>query len=185
MRAIPNMTVFAPVDDLETEKIVRYMAENEGPMYLRVNRNALPRLTDEDTPFIFGKPYVMREGKDAVVFAHGVMVKKALDAAEALTGRIDVKVVNVSTLKPLPESEIAAAADGVRGIVVAEEHSVIGGLCSIVAQAMRGRGTPIEFVAVQDEFGTSAQNYNELLEKYNLTSEAVIKAVETAVGKAE
>jgi transketolase len=177
MRAMPNMTVFAPVDDLETERIVRYMAENEGPMYIRINRNPLQRVTSERDVFEFGKPAVLRDGKDITVFAHGVMVKKALDAAEDLSGTVDVKVVNVSTLKPLAEDEIVSAAAGSRGIVVAEEHSVIGGLCAAVSQAMRGHGIPIEFVAIQDMFGTSAQNYEELLEEYNLTTDAVINAI--------
>ena len=178
MRAIPHMTVFAPADDLETEQIVKYMVENKGPMYLRVNRNPLPRLTDAAAPFVFGKPSVMREGGDAVVFAHGVTVGLALQAAEAMKQSAAVKVVNVSTLKPLDEREIAAAVGTARGIVVAEEHSVIGGLCSIVSQAMRGHGIPMEFVAIQDEFGTSAQNYGELLERYGLTADAVRAALE-------
>ncbi|MFH1880862.1 MAG: transketolase C-terminal domain-containing protein [Bacillota bacterium] len=182
MRAIPHLTVFAPVDDLETEQIVKYMVENEGPMYLRVNRNPLPRLTAEDTPFIFGKPAVMHEGGGVVVFAHGVMVEKALNAAKAMGQSTDIKVVNVSTLKPLDEREIIAAAGSARGIVVAEEHSVIGGLCSIVSQAMRGHGIPMEFVAIQDEFGTSAYNYDELLERYNLTADAIKAAVDKVSG---
>ena len=181
MRAIPHLTVLAPVDDLETEQMVRYMVEHEGPMYLRVNRNPLPRLTGENTPFVFGKPTVLREGNGAVVFAHGIMVEKALRAAETMKADADVKVVNVGTLKPLADAEIIAAVGNARGIVVAEEHSVIGGLCSIVAQAMRGQGIPMEFVAIQDEFGTSAHTYDELLERYSLTAGAIRAAVENVL----
>ncbi len=174
-RAIPNMTVLAPADDLEAEAMVRYMASHDGPMYLRVNRNPLPRVT-ENVGFEFGRPSVIREGKDVVVFAHGVMVSRALAAAQSLCGRPDVKVVNVSTLKPLDEKYIIDAAKGMKGVVVAEEHSCIGGLCSIVSQALRGSAIPTEYVAVKDSFGTSARGYDELLEHYGLTAEAVEKA---------
>lgn len=182
MRAIPNVTVLAPVDAVETAKMVKAMVETSGPMYLRLNRNVLPVLTDPVTPYQIGKMYTIREGGDVVVFSHGVMVSRSLDAAKALEEKgISVKVVNVSTLKPLDREAIIAHTKGMKAVVVAEEHSVIGGLCSAVAEALRSELVPIEFVGIQDTFGTSAHSYEELLEKYNLTALNVQAAIEKLV----
>lgn len=178
MRAIPNMTVLCPVDAVETRKMVRAAVGHEGPVYLRINRNDLPIMTDEDSQFEIGSIYTKREGKDAVIFANGVMVSKALEAAEELEKRgVSVKVVNVPTLKPFDESIIREAVKGFKAVVTAEEHSVIGGLGSAVAKALRGETKlPIEFVGIEDRFGTSAYNYDELLEYYGLTSKAIEEA---------
>lgn len=175
MRAIPNMTVLAPVDAVETSKMVRAAAQWEGPVYLRLNRNDLPIMTDEKLPFELGRIYTKREGKDVVIFAIGVMVSKALEAAAALEEKgISAKVVNVPTLKPLDEIAIKEAVKGYMAVVTAEEHSVIGGLGSAIAEALRGETNhKIEFVGIKDSFGTSASNYDELMEYYGLTSKAI------------
>lgn len=179
MRAIPTMTVLAPVDAVETKKMVRAMAEAKGPMYLRLNRNPLPILTDPDTPYEIGRAYTMREGSDVVVFSHGVMVSRSLEAAAALEKKgVRVKVVNVSTIKPLDEEAIIAHARGMKAVVVAEEHNYIGGLCDAVAEALRAVPVSMEFVAIPNSYGTSARNYDELLARYNLTSAAVAAAIE-------
>jgi transketolase len=176
MRAIPNMTVLVPADAVETEKMVRAMAEFSGPAYIRINRNDLPVVTDVNEDFIIGKLYVKRQGSDVVVFANGVMLSKALEAAEELEkDGISVKVVNVSTLKPLDNSEIIKEAKGFKLAIAAEEHSINGGLGSAVAVALAG-SLPIEFIAINDEFGTSAESYEILLEQYGLTSDAIVKA---------
>jgi len=182
MRAIPNVTVLAPVDGIETEKMVKAMVEEKGPMYLRLNRNPMPILTDPGTPYEIGKVYTMRKGSEVVIFSHGLMVSRSLEAAEAMEKKgVSVKVVNVSTLKPLDRAAIIANAKGMKAVIVAEEHSVIGGLCSAVAEALRAELVPIEFVGIQDSFGTSARNYDELLEKYNLTSAAIEAAIEKMI----
>lgn len=182
MRAIPNVTVLAPVDGIETEKMVKAMVEEKGPMYLRLNRNPMPILTDPGTPYEIGKMYTMRKGSEVVIFSHGLMVSRSLEAAEAMEKKgVSVKVVNVSTLKPLDRAAIIANAKGMKAVIVAEEHSVIGGLCSAVAEALRAELVPIEFVGIQDSFGTSARNYDELLEKYNLTSAAIEAAIEKMI----
>lgn len=179
MRAIPNVTVLAPVDAVETEKMVIAMVEAKGPMYLRLNRNIMPALTDPSTPYEIGKMYTMRQGSDVVVFSHGVMVSRSIEAAEAMEKKgVSVKVVNVSTLKPLNREAIIANTRGMKAVIIAEEHSVIGGLCSAVAEALRSELVPIEFVGIQDCFGTSARGYDELLERYNLTSAAVEATIE-------
>lgn len=179
MRAIPNMKVFVPVDAVETKKIVKAIAENPGPAYLRINRNDLPIFTSEDGDFEIGKLYTIKEGKDVIVFANGVMVSKALEAAKELEEEgISVKVVNVSTVKPLDQKAVIELAKSCKAVVTAEEHSIVGGLGSSIAEALRlEKNIPIEFVGVKDTFGTSASNYDELLEYYGLTSQAVKDAV--------
>ena len=183
MRALPNMQVFSPVDAVETEKIVRYMAKEKGPMYLRVNRNDLPVLTSKDEEFVPGKVYTIREGKDAVVFATGVMVSIALEAAEELEKEgVNVKVVNVPSIKPIDADSVAEIAAGVKGVVTAEEHSVIGGLGSTICECLAPRvAKKVFFVGVQDSFGTSGENYDVLLKKYGLTKENVMAAVKKSL----
>ena len=179
MRGIPGMTVLVPVDAVETTKMVAAMVDHPGPMYIRINRNDLPILTPADTPFEIGKLYTIREGGDVVVFANGVMVSRALTAAEELAAEgISVKVVNVSTIKPLDRQAVIDAAKGMKAVVTAEEHSVIGGLGSAIAEALRRENrAPLDFVGVEDVFGTSAYNYDELLAHYGLTSQAVAAKV--------
>ena len=179
MRGIPGMTVLVPVDAVETTKMVAAMVDHPGPVYIRINRNDLPILTPADTPFEIGKLYTVKEGSDAVVFANGVMVSKALTAAEELAAEgISVKVVNVSTIKPLDRQAVIDAAKGMKAVVTAEEHSVIGGLGSAIAEAIRREPhAPLDFVGVEDVFGTSAYNYDELLVHYGLTSQAIAAKV--------
>ena len=179
MRGIPGMTVLVPVDAVETTKMVAAMVNQPGPVYIRINRNDLPILTPTDTPFEIGKLYTMREGKDVVVFANGVMVSRALAAAEELAAEgVSVKVVNVSSVKPLDRKAVIECAKGMKAVVTAEEHSVIGGLGSAIAEALRlERGAPLDFVGIEDVFGTSALNYEELLVHYGLTAQAITAKV--------
>jgi transketolase len=178
MRAIPNMTVLIPADGIETRKMVRASVEYEGPVYIRINRNEMPDVVPEGHEFEIGKPYVIRKGKDITVFAHGYMVFKALKAAETLEKEgITLRIVNVSTMKPIDEKAIEKLASGVKGIVTVEEHSIIGGLASVIAFILRGQAMPIEAVAIKDCFGQSALDYEQLLEHYGLTETAIIKAV--------
>lgn len=181
MRAIPNMTVLVPADAVETRKMIKAMVSWPGPVYLRINRNDLPILTSENGEYQVGKLYTVREGKDVVVFANGVMVSKSVEAAEALEKEgISVKVVNLSTVKPLDRQAVIECVQGAWGVVTAEEHSVIGGVGSAIAEALRGVvGLPLEFVGIQDRFGTSAYNYEELLVRYGLTSEAIVSSIRT------
>jgi transketolase len=179
MRAIPNMTVLVPVDAVETSKMVKAMVAWPGPVYLRINRADLPIYTSESGDYQIGKLYTMKEGKDAVVFANGVMVSMALEAAKSLEEQgISVKIVNVSTVKPLDRQAVIDCVRGFKGVVTAEEHTVIGGLGSAIAEALRGETSqPLEFVGIQDNFGTSAYNYEELLLRYGLTADAIVNSV--------
>ncbi len=178
MRAIPNMTVLAPADAAETIKMVEAAVEYEGPVYLRLNRNPLPDIYDEGYDFQIGMPSMVREGSDLVIFAHGILVYEAIEAANALNEEgISVRVVNVSSLKPVDEKEIKRICEGMRGIVTAEEHSIIGGLGDIVSAIMKGSSIPMESIGIHDQFGQSAQSYRELLEHYGLTSKELIEAI--------
>ncbi|MBP8304053.1 MAG: transketolase family protein [Phycisphaerae bacterium] len=178
MRAIPNMTILSPADGTETRKATRAAAEYDGPVYMRIVRNDVPDVTEERQDFKIGRPTVLRKGTDVVVFAHGVMVHRSLQAAQTLEKKgLSVRVVNVSTLKPIDDKTIRRLADGVKGVVTAEEHTIIGGLASAVAFALRGQALPMEAVAIQDCFGQSALHYEQLLEHYGLTDAAVVKAV--------
>jgi transketolase len=184
MRAIPNMTVLAPADGTETRKMVRKIVGYNGPVYLRINRHDLPDLFPEDQEFVIGKPYLIREGKDIVVFANGIMVSRAFKASEELEKEgISVRVVNVSSLKPVDETEIKKFASDVRGIITAEEHSLIGGLASVITYILRGNGLPLIPVGIEDRFGQSAHGYDELLEEYGLTSENIVNSVKKLVLK--
>ena len=178
MRVIPNMSVFVPADANETVAITKYMATHEGPMYIRVNRNSYDNVTPEGAEFKPGEPVVLKEGTDVTVFACGVMVLKALEAAKALEGKISVRVVNVPSIKPMNREAIAALAKDVKGVVTAEEHSVIGGLGGAIAEALRLERTPIEFVGVEDRFGESAHNYDDILNYLGLTAAHIQEAVE-------
>ena len=183
MRAIPNMTILSPADGIETKKMTRAMADYEGPVYMRIVRNDVPDVTDEKQEFKIGRPSVMREGTDVTVFAHGYMVYKSLKAAEALEKEgVSLRIVNMSTLKPIDEEAIKKFVSGVKGVVTVEEHTIIGGLASAIAFAMRGTAIPMEAVAIQDCFGQSALNYEQLLEHYGLTDTAVVKAVKKVLG---
>ena len=176
-RAVPNMTVLCPADANETVECVKAMAAWDGPCYLRLNRNDYENVTPEGKPFEIGKPYVLRPGTDVTVFATGYMVGLALQAAQALEGRVSVRVVNVPTIKPLDEALVNELAADVKGVVTAEEHNVVGGLGAAIAQALCKACKPMEFVGVQDCFGCSAKDYGALLAHYGLTKEAIMEAV--------
>jgi transketolase len=180
MRAIPNMTVVVPVDAEETRKVVRASIEYQGPMYIRINRSSLPVLTGPETAFKIGKMNLMAEGSDVTVFATGLMVYQALQARETLAkDGVSIAVVNVSTIKPLAKNEILQYAKNVKGIVTAEEHSMIGGLGGAIAEAISDQTIPIKMVGINDEFGQSASSHEELLEYYHLTSQTIIEKVKT------
>jgi len=184
MRVLPNMTVLSPCDAVETEQMVKAMVEHHGPMYIRINRNDLKVVTDPDEEYHIGKMRLMVEGSDVVVFATGVMVQKSMEAAAVLAAEgISTRVVNVSTIKPLDTQALIAFTRGVKGVVTAEEHSVIGGLGSAVAAALRRSRLPIEMVGIEDQYGTSAENYEILLKHYGLESEDVAQRVRSVLNE--
>ena len=183
MRTLPNMTVIVPCDAVESEKAVFAAAEIEGPVFLRTGRIPTDVITDESTPFTVGKAVTLREGKDAAIIACGTMVAKALDAAKALEGKgVSVRVINMHTIKPLDEEAILKAASECGAVVTAEEHSIIGGLGSAVAEVLADKKcVPFERVGIKDRFGESGSPA-ALCEKLGLTDKdieaAVLRAVE-------
>lgn len=177
MRALPNMTVLVAADAVETKKMVKAMVDFDGPVYLRLNRNDVPVVTREEDPFEIGKPSVLREGKDVAILAMGIMVSRALEAAQALKAEgIEARVVNVSTIKPLSKEKLMECLKGVKGIVTAEEHNIVGGLGGAVAEVLRSECIPMEFVGVEDVFGESSHDYDLLLDRYGLNADAVAAA---------
>ncbi len=176
MRSIPNMTVISPVDALETKKAVKAMVEYNGPVYLRISRTELPIITSEEEPFEIGKVSKIADGKDITIFATGLMVHKALEAREKLA-KVDIsaRIINVSTIKPLDVEKIKEYASDVKGIITAEEHSVIGGLGGAISEALSDELIRIKMVGVQDKFGQSACDYEKLLEHYGLTADQIVK----------
>ena len=184
MRVLPNMTVLCPVDGIETAKMVEALESWDGPVYVRINRNDLPFVFPGDEPFQIGAMLRLRGGTDAVIFACGVMVSRSLQAAEELAKEgISTKVVNVSTLKPIDREAVIEHSRGVRAIVTAEEHTIIGGLGASVLEALRKEThAPVEFIGVKDRFGISALSYEEILIEFGLTSGAIVGAVRGLLG---
>ena len=177
MRTLPNMTVINPADAKEAEAAVLAAIDYQGPVYIRLGRAETKDIHDDSYHFEWGKAEVLRQGSDVTIFATGIMTAKALDAAETLAKQgVQAEVINVHTIKPLDEETVIASAKKTRKVVTAEEHSIIGGLGSAVAEVLaRQCPTKQAFVGVQDSFGESGSP-NDLLEKYGLTTEAIVKA---------
>lgn len=182
MRVLPNMTVVVPCDAVETEKATLALAEREGPCYIRFGREAVPVITDEDSPFEIGKANVLRDGKDAVLFANGAMVYEGLEAAKQLAGEgIDLMVVNLHTVKPLDQEAVVAAARKTGRVITAEEHQAAGGMGSAVAECLAQHyPVPMRILGMQDGFGESGAP-DELMKRYGFSSDAIYQAVKDFV----
>ena len=183
MRSVPNMVVINPADDIETEAAIKAVAEMEGPCYVRLGRMAVSRVNDESNyNFVIGKGITLAEGNDVAIIATGIMVEAALEAKEELAKEgINARVINIHTIKPIDEELIIKAAKETGVIVTAEEHSIIGGLGSAVAEVVSENcPVPVLRVGVKDTFGESGKP-NELLEKYGLTSNDIVNKVKKAL----
>ena len=185
MCLIPGMTVLNPVDAVETRKMVKAMITHQGPVYIRINRNELPVYTPSEGDYEIGKMTRIVEGCDVVIFATGAMVWKSVEAAELLKAEgISAEVINVSCLKPLKKSEILKYIAGKKAIVTADEQTKIGGLGSAIASLIIGEvNLPFEQIGIDDQFGTSAHSYAELLVRYGLTEQDIARAARKALGK--
>ncbi|MBR4862618.1 MAG: transketolase family protein [Firmicutes bacterium] len=178
MRTIPGMTVVNPSDGVSARKLMKQVVDFDGPAYVRLGRAAVPVCYGEDDEIVLGKGNQVRAGKDITVIATGIMVNEALIAAEELAAEgIDVRVIDMHTIKPLDEEIIVKAAQETGAIVTAEEHSVIGGLGSAVAEVVVKK-CPVKMAMVgqQDTFGESGKP-DELKEKYGMTAADIVKAV--------
>ncbi|QQQ87627.1 transketolase family protein [Peptacetobacter hiranonis] len=177
MRSLPNMVVLNPADAVEARQMVLAAAEYVGPMYLRFGRAATPVIHDESYKFELGKGEVVKEGKDVSIIATGIMVAKALEAAETLKADgIDAEVINISTIKPLDNELVLASAKKTGKVVTAEEHSIIGGLGSAVCELLaEEHPVKVTRIGVKDVFGQSGSPA-ALLEHYGLTAADIVKA---------
>jgi transketolase len=178
MRVIPNMRVIVPADAAETVQAIEAVAaDSSGPIYVRLGRAKVPVLFDDTYSFQIGKAARMKDGKDITIVACGIMVSKALEAGDELSkDGIDARILNLSTIKPLDKKTLIKAAKETKGIVTAEEHNVMGGMGGAVAELIcQENPCAMRLIGLQDTFGESGKPA-ELMDKYGLTSQAIVKA---------
>jgi transketolase len=182
--SLPGFNVVVPADAIETVEAVKAAVTTEGPFYIRLGRPKFPAVYKDGYRFNLGKAVMLRPGKDATVIACGIMVSRALEAANNLASQgIDCRVINIPTLKPLDEAAIIEAASQTGAIVVAEEHLLHGGLGSRVAQVVaREKPVPMSFIGIKDVYARSGKP-DELLQKHGLTAEAIEQAVKVFIKK--
>jgi len=180
--ALPGFTVVVPADAIEAAEAIRLAASEHGPFYIRLSRPKTPIVYSEGYHFTLGKAVTMRQGTDATVIAVGIMVAKALEAADVLARQgIYCRVINMHTVKPLDEAAVIKAASETGTIVVAEEHLAQGGLGSRVAQIVaKEEPVPMEFVNLGDRYALSGKA-EELLQRYGLTARDIEESVKSAV----
>lgn len=178
MCSLPNMTVIVPADHREAMQATKAAANFEGPVYLRFGRCNTEDIFDDNYKFEIGKGVTLREGNDVAIIATGIMVQKAIEASDKLKEEgINARVINISTIKPIDRELIIKAAKETKGIVTAEEHSIIGGLGATVSQVVTSsEPTKVKSIGIKDTFGESGTP-DELMKKYGLTSDEIIKAV--------
>lgn len=174
MRVLPNLTVIVPADPVETAAAMRYSLIHEGPMFLRIARVPVPRVHGDDYEFRLGEAVRLREGSDVTLIANGLMVSRALDAADALAARgISARVLSMSTVKPLDREAILDAARTTRGIVTAEEALAAGGLGGAVAEVLaQEHPAPMRILGVPDVFAPTG-TAEFLLEHFGLTAAGI------------
>ena len=185
MRTIPGMTIVNPADAVEAKAAVEAALSTEGPFYLRFGRYAVPVINDtEGYKFELGKGVTVADGTDVTIVATGLMVSMALEAREALAAEgISARVVNIHTIKPIDRDIIAKAAKETGAIVTAEEHNVIGGLGSAVAEVIcETSPVPMERIGMKDTYGHSG-TVPALLEAYGLTPAAIAQAAKAAIAR--
>ena len=184
MRSVPNMTVIVPADGVETQKVIAKIVEYEGPVYVRLGRSKIPVIYDESYDFKIGKGNILKEGQDVTIIACGIIVSEALEAAKLLKEEgIDAEVINISSIKPFDKEIVIASAKKTKAVVTAEEHNIYGGLGSAIAETLgTNYPVPLEILGVEDVFGESGLPA-ELLEKYNLTKEEIVKKAKIVLNR--
>lgn len=184
MRALPNMNIIVPCDGLEAKRATLASVEYGGPVYLRLGRSAVPTITKETDSFKIGQANVLRDGKDATIIACGHMVYEAFLAADLLKKEnLDVRVINLHTIKPIDQEIIIKAAKETGAVVTAEEHTVSGGMGSAVAEVLiQHCFIPMKMVGIADTFGQSGEP-QELMKKFKLTADDLVEAVKEVLKK--
>jgi len=187
MRAMPNMTVVCPSDNIVTEKAIKAIVEYQGPVYMRLGRYGAAPVHKEDVKFQLGKMIRVREGRDITIIATGRMVEIALRASEALHEKgVDTRLLDCHTLKPIDTQAVIEAAKETEGIVTCEDHNIIGGLGSAVSEVLSEYAPArMKRIGVNDTFARSARDYKNLFEKYGLTEAHIEKAALELLGKQE
>ena len=179
LRTLPNMTVIMPADYVAAKKLTRQAAETYGPMYLRLTRDAIPQIYDEDAEFVIGKANQLKEGKDVAIIANGDTVRLALDAAKELEAKgITARVLDMHTIKPLDTEAVTACINEIGKVITVEDHNILNGLGSAVCEvaAEMGKGV-VKRIGVQDQYGQSAP-YERLLAMNGITVENIVKTAE-------
>lgn len=182
LRSIPGIVIMEPCDGIELAGMVEAMAAYEGPVYMRLFRKSLPDIHTADYPFQWGKADVLEEGRDISIFASGIMVHEAKQAVKILASEgIDAELVNIHTIKPIDRAGIIASAKKTGAVVTVENHNVIGGLASAVAEVLiRDCRVPLEKIGIQDHFGeVGFMPY--LKEKYSMTPDDIVNAAKKAI----
>lgn len=184
MRGLPGMRVLVPADYASARAAIKLAAKTPGPVYVRMGRASVPCVYDDDVELEIGRAYVLREGADATIVACGVEIREALAAADVLAERgVSAEVIDAFSVKPLDEETILASVAKTGRVVVAEEHSVIGGLGSAVAELLAEKHpAPCAFVGMRDRFGKSGE-FEELMSYFGLDSAAVVEAVEKVMAR--
>ncbi len=183
MRSMPNLAVIAPADNVDAARLVSLIAEYPGPVYMRVSRAAVPDIFDETHTPEIGRGVTLRDGADLTLVGTGSMVARCLRAAEALEREnIQARVISLSTIKPIDKALIVQAAEETGAIVTAEEHSVIGGLGSAVAEVLRAsRPTPLRCVGLPDTFGETGLDPESLMDAWGLAVGDIVRAAGEAL----
>ncbi|WP_273419186.1 transketolase family protein [Veillonella caviae] len=184
MHVLPNMTVVVPADEKETNAVIEWAAAYEGPVYVRLGRAAVDDVSPEEYTFTPGKSTQLIDGSDVTIIACGALVGPAVEASKALQNNgISARVINMASIKPIDVDAIVKAASETGAIVTAEEHNILGGLGSAVAEVIVAhKPVPVEFVGVQDTFGESGTP-TELMTKYGLTTDDIVNAVNRVVAR--
>ncbi|MFQ5996171.1 MAG: transketolase family protein [Dehalococcoidales bacterium] len=183
MRAMPNMVVLVPADSIEARKMIPLVAKHQGPVYVRISRAEMPIIFDDDHKVEIGKGVVVRNGRDVTLIANGHMLSRSLEAADLLSSQgIDARVVNIHTVKPLDVPLLRKCAQETGAVVTVEEHSIIGGLGSAVAEVLvRECPVPVEMVGIADKFAETSRDFDALLDQYGMSAADIVKAAQRAL----
>ena len=183
LRAMPNMTILVPSDSIEAKKMIPLIAEHDGPVYIRISRAEMPIIYDESHKVEIGKGVVVRDGNDIAIIANGHMLSRSLEAADKLNSQgIKARVVDLHTVKPVDITLLRKCAEETGAIVTVEEHSIVGGLGSAVAEALVGETpVPIKMVGIADTFTETSKDFDSLLDKYGMAVDDIVKAAQQAV----
>lgn len=187
MRALPNMVVLSPADPREAQKIVKAAVEHAGPVYIRIGRSGEPNITPKDYNFKIGKAIRLRKGRDLTIIGTGSILYNALDASERLREEsgLDIEVINMSSIKPIDQEAIIMSANKTRGVLTLEEHSIIGGLGSAVAEVLAENqiATPYRRLGLKDFFCHEYGAHNDLARFCEIATPCIMNSVNSFYGK--